>query len=747
MTDPRFGRPATVVVAGFALFLLALGGLLRLASDNSPEVWFVRGSEAVERDRRLQREYPHRDLVRVLVAGAPDASVPAALELEARAREVPGVETVAGLESLGFANGQGAERVLADARRSPLAAGLGVVGSDERTIGLVIEIADPRGRVPVLEALDRLLLSAPEGVDVALAGLPVLHRALDESSAEIAARFTPALGVFAVGLLLLVLRDVRAVAVALAPVLLAEGTVVGTMGWAGVRWNLVLAILPPVVFVIGLATGLHLLLAYRAARAGSDNAAAAARSAWTSKGWSVLSTGATTAVGFLALVPSPVGPVRDLGLWMALAVAFVTFVTATVTPAFLVLLDPRAAPVRGFEAAGARFGAVCARFAVRRRAVVLLSAGVLAVAALASLPRLAPESNALLYLAEDHPVRAATARAEHAGIGLATVELVARRDEPFAASEIARLERWHDAAELGAPALHRLDAGVLLREARLRAGIDPGPDVLATALAADSRSRALWNAVVGRDRKSLRVLVFVETIGAETLFPASRSWAESLERTLPGTRVEVAGRLPLLLETQDTLLATLGISLAISFGVIGLVLWPLLRSARLWALALPPNLGPVLGILGIMGFAGIPLDLATVMVASVALGLAVDDTIHTLGPFRRLAPELGSRRAVEEVLRRTAGAYLLTALVLASGFGVCALSDFAPTRRFGLLAAGAIGLALVADLLLLPALLSFVGPAAPPATADPPTRSCRPTRNRPRREAESPRPAATPPRR
>jgi predicted RND superfamily exporter protein len=110
-------------------------------------------------------------------------------------------------------------------------------------------------------------------------------------------------------------------------------------------------------------------------------------------------------------------------------------------------------------------------------------------------------------------------------------------------------------------------------------------------------------------------------------------------------------------------------------------------------------------VVGIMGWSGVPLDTATVMVASVVLGLVVDYTIHTLGHFRELAPRLGRREAVAGTLERTAPAFVLTGAILAAGFGVCALSDFSPTARFGAFSALAVTLAVAADLVLLPALL------------------------------------------
>ena len=129
-----------------------------------------------------------------------------------------------------------------------------------------------------------------------------------------------------------------------------------------------------------------------------------------------------------------------------------------------------------------------------------------------------------------------------------------------------------------------------------------------------------------------------------------------------------------------------------------------LRSVGGTLRALVPNVWPVLVLLGGMGWLGVRLDLATVMVASIVLGLAVDDTIHTLAHFRAEARELGARAAVARRIERAAPAYLLTGAILVAGFGVCALSEFQPIARFGELAAAAIVLALASDLLLVPAL-------------------------------------------
>ncbi|MGB0680745.1 MAG: MMPL family transporter, partial [Polyangiales bacterium] len=137
-------------------------------------------------------------------------------------------------------------------------------------------------------------------------------------------------------------------------------------------------------------------------------------------------------------------------------------------------------------------------------------------------------------------------------------------------------------------------------------------------------------------------------------------------------------------------------------------LW-LLRRWDLWWRGMLTNLWPVLLMLAGMQWLGIAIDVGTVMVAALTLGIAVDDTLHTLGHYRSLEARHGPAAAARLSLRRTAPAYLLNALVLAAGFGVCALSDFRPTARFGGVTALGVLLALLADLVLLPALLALAG--------------------------------------
>jgi hypothetical protein len=146
--------------------------------------------------------------------------------------------------------------------------------------------------------------------------------------------------------------------------------------------------------------------------------------------------------------------------------------------------------------------------------------------------------------------------------------------------------------------------------------------------------------------------------------------------------------------------------LAIAIGAIGLVLLGIFRDVRLAGLALIPNTVPVVMAFGVMGLLGVPLDAGTVILGSLALGIAVDDTVHVteafvLARFRGYSPEEAMVRSFSRVLEPV----VFTSLIVAMGFAVLVVSGFSLTRNLGLLTSGVMLLCLATDLLLLPALL------------------------------------------
>ena len=163
---------------------------------------------------------------------------------------------------------------------------------------------------------------------------------------------------------------------------------------------------------------------------------------------------------------------------------------------------------------------------------------------------------------------------------------------------------------------------------------------------------------------------------------------------------------------DKTFVAVIG-SLRTSYGialvVISLLLLVMVGNVKVGLMSILPNLAPILGALGLMGWLGIPLGVYTLLVGSIALGLAVDDTIHFAHSFVRYERETGDPYdAIRRTLATAGVALLFSSAALVSGFAVFSLASLSSLLHFGLVAAAAIGMALVSDLIVLPALLAWL---------------------------------------
>ena len=174
--------------------------------------------------------------------------------------------------------------------------------------------------------------------------------------------------------------------------------------------------------------------------------------------------------------------------------------------------------------------------------------------------------------------------------------------------------------------------------------------------------------------------------------------------------VTYTGLVPIVYKAQRTLLASLIQSTGWAFVAISIVMMVLLRNPVAGIVSMLPNVFPVVVIFGIMGWSEILVDIGTMMTASVAMGVAVDDTIHFLTWFRRGLDEgLNRDSAIMLAYDRCATAMTQTTLIGGLGLSVFALSTFTPTQRFGILMLLLMLAALIGDLIFLPALLA--GPA------------------------------------
>jgi len=188
----------------------------------------------------------------------------------------------------------------------------------------------------------------------------------------------------------------------------------------------------------------------------------------------------------------------------------------------------------------------------------------------------------------------------------------------------------------------------------------------------------------------------------------------------PGIEVELTGIGALWLELLDYIVRSQIESFLYAFALIGAMMCFIFRSFRTGLLSMVPNVWPILLTLGGMGWLGIPLDYNKIMIATVAMGIAVDDTIHFVSRYHHEFNESGSYAdALAAAMTDVGHAVFVTSLVLVLGFLVNLFSVLDASAQSGVLLATTIATALVADLLLTPALVLTLQPFGPEGARGP----------------------------
>ena len=235
--------------------------------------------------------------------------------------------------------------------------------------------------------------------------------------------------------------------------------------------------------------------------------------------------------------------------------------------------------------------------------------------------------------------------------------------------------------------------------------------LLRSVLPEDIKETLLYSYINEDDSKvriSARVLESAKTLNRKELLEKIHFDLENKFQLEPD-QFQVTGLAVLYNNMLQSLFSSQIKSLGLVFGAIGLMLLILFRSIKIMLIALTPNLITAGSVLGMLGILGIPLDMMTITVAAISVGMAVDNTIHYLYRYKTEV-QINRSPSDERILNShnsVGRAVFYTATTIAAGFSVFALSNFTPTVLFGLVTAFALLVSFFASLTLLPFLLNF----------------------------------------
>ncbi|MGH7790577.1 MAG: cyclic nucleotide-binding domain-containing protein, partial [Candidatus Binatia bacterium] len=368
------------------------------------------------------------------------------------------------------------------------------------------------------------------------------------------------------------------------------------------------------------------------------------------------------------------------------------------------------------------------------RGVVLGAAAVVAALALLGVPRIRVDSDFLSYFDPDAPVRRNHEVINRQIVGSNPFYLVVESTQPGALKRWEVLRRIKDLQQFltTLPGISNsisiVDYMELLERGLNKSGegdiiIDEQGQVVAAAaprtfwedpanlppvLTLITTSPKTFRSVVNADLSRANILVRATVSGSRDIETLLERINEYVARTFPPTlRVRPTGNLVLLTGTSSNIVRGQVASLTIALAVIYVVMALMLLSARVGLLAMLPNLLAVVVFFGMLGWGGIDLNLGTSLIATIALGIAVDSSVHYMWRFsRELRGESEQSAAMQRTMRAVGAPVLYTSLALFVGFLTFAFSSFVPIRSFGLLCAMTLAAAFGANLIVLPALLA-----------------------------------------
>ena len=592
-------------------------------------------------------------------------------------------------------------------------------------VALHLKDLDSNEMLTAVEALrsDLKVLPPPDGVQVHIGGLPYLRSEIVSNMRRDNMLMVPLTLLVCIALLYISFRWLPGVILPISAVGITALIVVGAMAVFGEPMNILNNIIVPLLIIIGISDSIHLITRYREEVSRTGDRAHAGHRTVGAMAVACLLTSLTTAVGLASLVVSRTGMLQHFGVTAAIGVMIAYVVTITFLPSILTWAKPPSDEEMKQWGGWVEAAIMNMTAWILNRPLFVLGATALFVAGAIYASTSVVVDHALLdQFDENDPVYQTTKLLEDSLDGVWPLEVVLSSERGFNdPDQIARMEQVKAWAETRPEVIRGMCHADVLRESLVLIADDPA--IRDEPFKSEKQAKAVATLIGQRDPNPLdswitpngrnaRVQLRIRDVGAHATLRLIDELEDKLQETFGGTGTKFAftGDAYNGARGQEAVVRDLLSSLFLAVGIIFILLSFLFRSVRLGLLSIPPNLIPLIGTMAYMATFGIPLNVSTVIIFSISLGLAVDGTIHVLARFREETDRgLRSNAALIRAARGTGRAILVSCVTLMAGFGVMLLSSFVPVRQFGELVAVSVAGCLVATLIVQPALLKVAG--------------------------------------
>jgi len=730
-------RKAMVVLAALtAVTLFFAAHLGRLHVDTSVTQMIVKDLPEKEEFDRYKSEFGWNPTDILVVFKSEDVFSPEAYskikELTEELRALEGVKRVASLSTLKYDLDFLNEWTLEDLRQNVGAADIflnHLVSEDEKTAGIIVVSEQDAIAESTTMAIERILeerRNPNQPFQRYQIGTPVIGHQLTQYT-ENNIKTLPVLAALIMFIVLLIcFHNFRGALVPLSSVGISLIWTFGLMGLVDIPLSMVTMIIPVLLIAVGTAYALHIMAAYNDATRSDQPNREAVISGLAKVCLPTILASLTTMVGFASLILNDIEITRDFAIFSCLGLFFLLIIHLTYIPAVLSLLGkpytaqyvyPPQAP-RWTESFLARALHVSLHKPKSVAVITTLITGV----AVVGLFRIQVETTPINYFKKSDPLRMAFDDVYKNLSGIYPMNVILRSDTPgyFKSPEVLRrVERFQQFAEntqavdiaTSVVDLLKLE-GLFTRNFADKAKYYVLPRDPFIVQEAVKNLRLLdgdetIDYFVSKDFTRINITCRSHATSTTDFIQIERTLSDYLETHLPeGVHYDITGLTMAISHSSKAITVGQVESLGLALVFVFILLSCLFLSPRVGLYCMLPNIFPILVNFGVMGWFGINLCVATSLIASIAIGLSVDDTIHYAFRYNHIYKSRTSREKALWLTTTTVGKPIVfTSLTVGLGFSVLLCSSFVPTILFGMLMLVTTAAALMGDLIILPAIL------------------------------------------
>ncbi|MBK8188472.1 MAG: MMPL family transporter [Cellvibrio sp.] len=553
---------------------------------------------------------------------------------------------------------------------------------------------------------------------VDLTGIVMMNNTFSTEAEGDMATLVPIMFLIIIVTIGLMLRSIVPVVVTLLIIMLSIITGMGAFGWTGLKMTSPLASAPTIILTMAVADAVHLFMNYMAGLRQGMNKQDAMVESIRINFQPVFLTSLTTVLGFMSMNFTDVPPLAHLGNTVAVGVAAAWLLSMTFLPALAVVLPIKARKIDNNQHP---LFDVLSRFVNKQRKAILWFFGVTTIAAIALIPRNEINDEFVKYFDTEVPFRQATDYATSTLLGPYTLDISIESGEESGIAEpqfLQTVENFVEFAKTQPEVNHVFTLTDVMK--RLNQNMH-GDDKTYYRLPEDRELAAQYLLMyemslpfgldltnqINLEKSATRVTLSLENLSSAQQLRLETIFADWFTEYHPEVKISQASTALIFAHIGQRNASSQTLGVFLSLFVISLILIFAFRSLKIGLVSLIPNLVPAIIAFGIWAIIDGQIGMTVSVVAGVTLGIVVDDTIHFLSKYLRARREqhLSAEAAVHYAYSQVGQALVVTTVVLMAGFSILLLSNFKLNSDLGFLSSMTIGIALLLDLLLLPALL------------------------------------------